>query len=159
MMKKFLKVLGGILIALILIVVGALFWLFSSSGNEFLKNKITQIANEQAPIGLEFTHFKLGFSDYAFAITDKQKSQIALSGDYSLFTLNTNAKINAVVKDLALYESLIGMKLNGGISINGDVVKKSNDLEVKADIQAFNSAIEADVSLKGYKPKRLFLTS
>ena len=159
MMKKFLKVLGGILIALILIVVGALFWLFSSSGNAFLKNKITQIANEQAPIGLEFTHFKLGFSDYAFAITDKQKSQIALSGDYSLFTLNTNAKINAVVKDLALYESLLGMKLNGGISINGDVVKKSNDLEVKADIQAFNSAIEADVSLKDYKPKRLFLTS
>ena len=37
-MKKFLKVLGGILIALILIVVGAFFWLFSSSGNAFLKN-------------------------------------------------------------------------------------------------------------------------
>lgn len=158
-MKKFLKVLGGILIALILIVVGAFFWLFSSSGNAFLKNKITQIANEQAPIGLEFTHFKLGFSDYAFAITDKQKSQIALSGDYSLFTLNTNAKINAVVKDLTPYETLLGMKLNGGVSINGDVVKKSNDLEVKADIKAFNSAIEADVSLKDYKPKRLFITS
>ncbi len=57
-MKKILKILG-ILIVLFLFIIGTtLTWLFSSSGNEFLKNKITQIANKKAPIGLEFTHFR-----------------------------------------------------------------------------------------------------
>lgn len=75
-MKKILKILG-ILIVLFLFIIGTtLTWLFSSSGNEFLKNKITQIANEKAPIGLEFTHFKLGFSKYAFSITDKQNLKL-----------------------------------------------------------------------------------
>ncbi|TLD84549.1 hypothetical protein LS70_003100 [Helicobacter sp. MIT 11-5569] len=158
-MKKFLKIFAAGIVAVLVILFGVTFWLFSSSGNAFLKDKITQIANEQAPIGLEFTHFELGFSSYAFAITDKQKSQIALSGDYSLFTLNTNAKINAVIKDLALYEKLIGMRLNGGVGINGNVIKQSKNLEVKADIDAFNSKIVADVSLEDFKPKRLFLNS
>ena len=56
---KFLKYLGIFLVLIIAIVVGIAMWLFSASGNEFLKNKITEIANQQAPIGLEFTHFKL----------------------------------------------------------------------------------------------------
>ncbi|WP_301006299.1 MULTISPECIES: AsmA-like C-terminal region-containing protein [Helicobacter] len=158
-MKKILKILG-ILIVLFLFIIGTtLTWLFSSSGNEFLKNKITQIANEKAPIGLEFTHFKLGFSKYAFSITDKQKSQITLNGDYSLFTLNTNAQIHAAIKDLSPYEQLIGMKLNGGIGLNGEVKKNGGDIDVKADITAFNSLINADITLKDYNPKRLFITS
>ncbi|WP_297813397.1 AsmA-like C-terminal region-containing protein [uncultured Helicobacter sp.] len=158
-MKKILKYLGIFVVALLLITSGTLAWLFSSSGNEFLKNKIIQIANEKAPIGLEFTHFKLGFNSYAFSLTDKQKSQIALNGDYSLFTLNTNAKIYAIIKDLSPYEQLIGMKLNGGINLNGDIVKKSNDLEVKADINAFNSTIHTDITLENYNPRRLFITT
>ncbi|WP_026944275.1 AsmA-like C-terminal region-containing protein [Helicobacter rodentium] len=158
-MQKILKYLGIFIVVLLLIVGGILAWLFSSSGNEFLKNKITQIANEQAPIGLEFTHFKLGFNAYAFSITDANKSQIALNGDYSLFTLNTNAKIYAVIKDLSPYEQLIGMKLNGGINLEGDIAKKSNNLEIKADINAFNSTIHTDVTLDNYRPKRLFITS
>ncbi len=158
-MKKILKIFGILIVLLLLLVGGVVAWLFSSSGNEFLKNKITQIANEQAPIGLEFTHFKLGFNQYAFSLTDKQKSQIALSGDYSLFTLNTNAQIHAVIKDLKLYEPLIGINLNGGIGLNGDVVKKGGNIDVKADITAFNSLINADITLKDYNPKRLFITS
>ncbi len=156
-MKKILKIFGILIVLLLLLVGGVVAWLFSSSGNEFLKNKITQIANEQAPIGLEFTHFKLGFNQYAFSLTDKQKSQIALSGDYSLFTLNTNAQIHAVIKDLKLYEPLIGINLNGGIGLNGDVVKKGGNIDVKADITAFNSLINADITLKDYNPKRLFI--
>lgn len=158
-MKKLLKVLGILIVALLIIIGGVLAWLFSSSGNEFLKNKITQIANEQAPIGLEFTHFKLGFNSYAFSITDKQKSQIALNGDYSLFTLNTNAKIHAVINDLSPYEQLIGIKLNGGIGLNGEIIKQSSSLDFKADITAFKSTIHADITLDNYSPKRLFLTS
>lgn len=158
-MKKFLKILGGVIIVLLLVVGGLLAWLFSSSGNAFLKDKITEIANQKAPIGLEFTHFNLGFNSYAFAITDKQNSKIAINGDYSLFTLNTNAKINAILKDLAPYEKLLGMRLNGGVSIDGDIIKQANHLGVKANINAFNSAIFADVSLEDFKPKRLFLNS
>lgn len=158
-MKKFLKIIGGVIVVLLLLVGGVLAWLFSSSGNAFLKDKITEIANEKAPIGLEFTHFNLGFSSYAFAITDKQKSKIAINGDYSLFTLNTNAKINAVIKDLAPYEKLLGIRLNGGVSVNGDVMKQASHLGVKANINAFHSVIFADVSLEDLKPKRLFLSS
>lgn len=134
-------------------------WLFSASGNEFLKNKITQIANEKAPIGLEFTHFKLDSSSYAFGITDKQSSQVAISGEYSLFTLNTQAKVSAVIKDLSPYEALIGMKLNGGVSLNGDVLKESGNLTIKADINAFQSAIHTDITLQNFNPKRLFVSS
>ncbi|MBX7490668.1 AsmA-like C-terminal region-containing protein [Helicobacter turcicus] len=158
-MKKFLKILAISVVGVLVILVGVAFWLFSSSGNAFLKDKITEIANQKAPIGLEFTHFDLGFNSYAFAITDKQKSQIALSGDYSLFSLNTKAKVNALIKDLALYEKLIGMRLNGDVSVNGDVIKESNKLAINADIKAFNSMIKADVSLEDFKPKRLFLSS
>lgn len=158
-MKKILKIFGIFIVLLLLLVGSVLAWLFSSSGNEFLKNKITQIANEQAPIGLEFTHFQLGFNKYAFSLTDKQKSQIALNGDYSLFTLNTNAQIHAVVKDLKPYEPLIGISLNGGINLNGEVVKKGRDIDVKADVTAFNSLINADITLRDYNPKRLFITS
>lgn len=156
---KFLKYLGIFLVLIIAIVVGIAMWLFSASGNEFLKNKITEIANQQAPIGLEFTHFKLNSNSYAFSITDKQKSQIAIGGEYSLFTLNTQAKINAIIKDLAPYEKLIGIKLNGGISLNGNVVKDSNILTAKADINAFNSDIYADITLQNFNPKRLFISS
>lgn len=158
-MKKFFKILG-IIVAVLLIVLGSvLFWLFSSSGNAFLKDKITQIANEKAPIGLEFTHFKLGFGEYAFAITDKQQSQIALSGKYSLLTLNTDAQIVVAIKDLSVYEKLINMRLNGGVSIDGNVSKKGSNLAIKANINAFNSAVNADVLLENYAPKRLFIKS
>ena len=98
-MKKFFKYLGIFIAIIALAVIGIAMWLFSESGNEFLKNKITQIANEQAPIGVEFTYFKLDSNSYAFGITDKQKSQIAISGKYSLLTLNTQAQVNAVIKN------------------------------------------------------------
>ncbi|MDD6055397.1 MAG: hypothetical protein SOW25_06275 [Helicobacter sp.] len=159
MFRKVFKILGIIIVVLVLVIGSTLAWLFSNSGNEFLKNKITQIANQKAPIGLEFTHFKLGFSEYAFALTDKQKSQIALKGEYSLFTLNTKASVNALIKDLSLYEKLINFRLNGGIGLNGNIEKSGSNLSVKADIDAFNSKILADVNLENYSPKRLFIKS
>lgn len=156
-MKKFLKILLAIIVGLIVIIALILSWLFSESGNEFLKNKITQIANEKAPIGLEFTHFKLKFSTYEFAITDKQKSQIALQGKYSLFTLNTDATLNAFVKNLAPYEPLLGIKLNGSLALNGEISKKGNVIDTKLNIGAFDSEIDANISLENYAPKRLFI--
>ena len=138
---KVLKILGITFAVILIILASTIFWVFSNSGNEFLKNTITKIANEKAPIGLEFTHFKLGFRDFAFSLKDKQQSQIALNGDYSLLTLNTNAQISAVIKDLSLYEQLIGIRLNGGASLNGEIIKKSNNLAIKADFKAFKSTI------------------
>ena len=158
-MKKFFKYLGIFIAIITLAVIGIAMWLFSESGNEFLKNKITQIANEKAPIGVEFTYFKLDSNSYAFGITDKQKSQIAISGKYSLLTLNTQAQVNAVIKNLSPYEKLIGMKLNGGASLNGNIIKDSGDLGIKADITAFESAIHADITLQDFNPKRLFISS
>lgn len=158
-MKKFFKYLGIFIVVIVLVVIGIAMWLFSASGNEFLKNKITQIANEKAPIGIEFTYFKLDSSSYAFGITDKQKSQIAISGKYSLLTLNTEAQINGIIKDLSPYENLIGIKLNGGVSLNGNVIKDSSNLAIKADITAFNSAIHTDITLQNFNPKRLFVSS
>ncbi|CAM2779168.1 AsmA-like C-terminal region-containing protein [Helicobacter burdigaliensis] len=158
-MKKLLKILLIFVVSLIIIVGLILAWLFSNSGNEFLKNKITQIANEKAPIGLEFTHFKLKFSTYEFAITDKQKSQIALQGKYSLFTLNTDATLNAFIKNLAPYEPLLGIKLNGSLALNGDISKKGNIIDTKLDIKAFDSEINANISLEDYAPKRLFINT
>ena len=158
-MKKFFKYLGIFIAIIALAVIGIAMWLFSESGNEFLKNKITQIANEKAPIGVEFTYFKLDSNSYAFGITDKQKSQIAISGKYSLLTLNTQAQVNAVIKNLSPYEKLIGMKLNGGASLNGNIIKDSGDLGIKADITAFESAIHADITLQDFNPKRLFISS
>ncbi|MDY2584410.1 AsmA-like C-terminal region-containing protein [Helicobacter sp.] len=158
-MKKVLTIFAVGIVGILAIVVGAVFWLFSSSGNAFLKDKITQIVNEKAPVGLEFTHFNLGFRSYAFAMTDQQNSKIAINGDYSLFTLNTSAKIQAILKDLAPYEKLLGMRLNGSVSIDGDVIKQANHLGIKANINAFKSAIFADVRLENFKPKRLFLDS
>ncbi|WP_104721279.1 translocation/assembly module TamB domain-containing protein [Helicobacter mesocricetorum] len=156
---KILKVLGIIFGVILIILASVFFWLFSKSGNDFLKNTITKIVNEKAPIGLEFTHFKLGFSDFAFSLADKQQSQIALSGNYSLFTFNTNAQINAVVKDLRPYEQLIGIPLNGGVNLNGEITKKSDNLSFKADLNAFKSTINVDVILENYNPKKLFITS
>lgn len=156
---RFLKYFLIVLAVVVVLVIGVLAWLFSASGNEFLKNKITQIVNEKAPLELKFDHFKLGFSSYAFGISDKMQSQVAISGDYSLFTLNTDAKINGVVKSLALYEKLIGMKLNGGVALNAIVSKKSSDLSIKGDINAFQSKVDADLKLENFKPKRLFVSS
>ena len=156
---KALKYLGIVLVVLVVLVGGILAWLFSASGNEFLKNKITQIANEKAPIELSFEYFKLGWNSYAFSLSDKAKSQVAIEGSYSLLTLNTQAKITGVIKDLAPYENLIGMKLNGGLSLNGDLTKQSNNLALKADIGAFESHINVDIGLKNYQPQRLFITS
>lgn len=158
-MKKFLKIFAVGIIAILIILACCVLWLFSSSGNAFLKDKITEIANQKAPIGLEFTHFELDFNSYAFALTDKQNSKIAISGDYSLFTLNTKATIQAVLKDLAPYEKLLGIRLNGGVSLNADVQKQSNHLAIQANINAFDSVIFTDVSLEDFKPKRLFLNS
>ncbi len=156
---KVLKILGITFAVILIILASTIFWVFSNSGNEFLKNTITKMANEKAPIGLEFTHFKLGFRDFAFSLKDKQQSQIALNGDYSLLTLNTNAQISAVIKDLSLYEQLIGIRLNGGASLNGEIIKKSNNLAIKADFKAFKSTINIDVILENYNPKKLFITS
>ena len=156
---RFLKYFLIVLAVVVVLVIGVLAWLFSASGNEFLKNTITKIANEKAPLELKFDHFKLGYDSYAFSISDKLQSQVAISGDYSLFTLNTDAKINGVIKSLALYEKLIGMKLNGGVALNADISKKSNDLLIKGDIKAFQSKIDLDLKLKDFKPKRLFVSS
>lgn len=155
---KILKIILYVVVLLLVMIIGVVAWLFSDSGNTFLKNKITEIANKEAPIGLEFTHFKLDFGSYAFVITDNADSKIALSGEFDIF-LNTKAKLNAIVTDLSPYESLLGMKLNGGLSFNGDIVKDSSNIDVKAELLAFNSVINADVSMVDYKPSRLFVNS
>ena len=155
---KILKIVLYVFVFWLIMIFGVLTWLFSDSGNTFLKNKITEIVNKEAPIGLEFTHFKLDFGSYAFAITDSADSKISLSGDFDI-SLNTKATLNAIVSDLSLYESLLGVKLNGGLSFNGDIIKDSSNIDVKAELLVFNSVIDADISMVDYKPSRLFVNS
>lgn len=156
-MKRFFKILFGVILIALLLIVGGVSWLFSKNGNAFLQDKITQIANQRAPIGLVFTEFKLGINSYAFTITDKQESQIAIQGEYSLLGLDTIAQIQASIKDLAPYEKLLGMRLNGGIELRGNLLKHSKTLGIKADISAFNSTLFTDITLEDFKPKRLFV--
>ncbi len=49
---KVLKILGITFAVILIILASTIFWVFSNSGNEFLKKTITKIANEKAPIGL-----------------------------------------------------------------------------------------------------------
>ncbi|MDE5603096.1 MAG: hypothetical protein K2I71_04155, partial [Helicobacter sp.] len=50
-------------------------------------------------------------------------------------------------------------RLNGGANLNGEIIKNSNDLAIKANLYDFISIIDVDVILKDYNPKKLFITS
>ncbi|MBR8463725.1 hypothetical protein KDD93_03935 [Campylobacter sp. faydin G-24] len=136
-----------ILVALLIVLGFAIGLIFTSSGNAMIANLLQNKAKENG-VELSFSKFMLGLNSIDTVAIINGEITVNLNGKFSIFSQNLNLNYNILANNL----KSANLNLKNPINLNGTIVGKLNDLNIKGAGTALGSNADFNVNLKEYKP-------
>ncbi|WP_104712646.1 hypothetical protein [Helicobacter cetorum] len=155
MLKKLLLIIGSLLGVVIL---GALFVLFTESGNKIIASFLEKKVNQAEPtLKLDIEKLRLKLSSLDFEAQVNDGSKIKLKGDFSLFKPSLDFKYDVDIKNLHLLKAFVSYPLNGAIATQGTIKGDKKALVIKGTTNVAQSNTSYEALLNDFKPATIAL--
>lgn len=154
MALRILKWFAGIVVGLLLLVYVLV---FSPIGNFIFKPVVQSQINKYSPVPLTLSTFSVGLTGLEIVIKNEPKLEIALKGDYNLFTLNIDTALNVNASDISLFNEIAGMPLSGAFVLEASAKGKVfGALSAQAHSNIAKSKTDIKVELKNLNPLKIY---
>ncbi|MCI6988296.1 MAG: hypothetical protein MR902_01835 [Campylobacter sp.] len=145
---KALKYLFFVLIAICIIALGALAFVFSGAGNNIIKSYAQDIIKEKTGFNVEFYQFDLKFSDLNITAVVNDGITANVAGKYSIFSQSFDLVYGVNLADLSSFNLDLKEEMNFGGQIRG----KLKNFAVNGKGDAFGSNITFLANITDFKP-------
>lgn len=147
------KVIYSLLALILIIVIGAYCVLFTSFGNNFVKNIAEKKINENSNIAVKIEEFELRFSTINLKVLVNGMLEAAVNGDFSLLSRNLNINYELNGKNLET------LKITDPLNIKGNINGSFNNFNIDGKGVIFTSPLTLDANIKDYFPTKLNLNA
>jgi len=151
-MKKLFWVLT---LFIVLNITTAYFFLFTATGNGYVKDIAESNLNEQGLAEFKINEFSLTTDSLNFKLTIDSNSVIEVIGGISIFPTSTDLKYNVDIDDLSKLQKFTKNKLNGPLKLQGTVKGDSALTIVDGVSNIFGSDSSYSVRLSDYEPETI----
>ncbi|RDU55440.1 hypothetical protein [Helicobacter sp. MIT 01-3238] len=154
MALRILKWSAGIIVGLLLLVYVLV---FSPIGNFIFKPVVQSQIDKYSPVPLTLSTFSVGLTGLEIVIKNEPKLEIALKGDYNLFTLNIDTTLNVNASDISLFDEVAGMPLSGAFVLEASAKGKVfGALSAQAHSNIAKSKTDIKVELQNLNPLKIY---
>ena len=147
------KIVYSILALILVVFIGVYCVLFTSFGNNFVKNYAEKKLNENSNIVIKIEEFELRFSSINLRVLVNSMLEASVNGGFSLFSrsLDINYALNG--KNLEI------LKITDPLNVAGKIAGKFSDFNIDGKGVIFTSPLTLDASIKDYFPTKLSLNA